>query len=44
MLDTLQRGYKQAKLRLSGKTELTEENLIAAAVGIGTQSGASVEV
>jgi signal recognition particle subunit SRP54 len=27
MLDTLQRGFKQAKLRLSGKTELTEENI-----------------
>jgi signal recognition particle subunit SRP54 len=27
MLDTLQRGFKQAKLRLSGKAELTEENV-----------------
>ena len=27
MLETLQRGFKQAKLRLTGKAELTEENV-----------------
>ena len=27
LLETLQRGFKQAKLRLTGKAELTEDNV-----------------